>query len=69
MRRMVSAPRSRPAAARRFMKIMRIECRLRRWPDALGTLMIHWDQFLRDTSRCRGQPKENFNAMANPASL
>lgn len=28
-----------------------------------------WDEFPRDTSRCLGHPKENFNAMANPASL
>ena len=28
-----------------------------------------WDEFPRGTIRCLGQPKENFNAMANPASL
>lgn len=28
-----------------------------------------WDVFPRGASRFRGQPKENFNAMANPPGL
>ena len=42
--------------------------------EALGRRAGHanncsWDKFPRSTSRRRDQPKEIFNAMANPTSL